>query len=114
MRTTAELLTKALDLKKAAAWCRELNLTEGALSHAKKKGRLSPSVAGFLAIEIGEDPILWAAIAATEAEPPGPLKERLAGLLERQVRTVYGPFFRGFLVGILDEIEGFLLALRDT
>lgn len=89
MRTTAELLTVALRYKKAAAWCRELNVTEGALSHAKKKGRLSPSVAAFIATETGADPVLWAAIAAAEAEPPGPVRERLERALDRHITTVY-------------------------
>lgn len=68
MTKTIELLDKALEKKHAAAWAREFNLTRAALTIAKKQGRLSPVLAGNLAIELGEDPVQWIAIAALEAE----------------------------------------------
>lgn len=68
-----DLLKRALALKKAAAWARELNVTETAISLAKKRGRLSPTMAGYFAIRLGEDPIKWAGVAALEAEPDSPL-----------------------------------------
>lgn len=77
MPTTIDLLKKALEIKKASAWCRELNVTESALSKAKRQGHLSPRFAAFFAMEVGADPAFWAAVATAEAEPPGPLKERL-------------------------------------
>jgi hypothetical protein len=77
MPNTIDLLREALKKQRAAAWCRQLNITEAALSTAKKRGRLSPTLAGVFALEIGADPVFWTAVAAAEAEPPGPLRERL-------------------------------------
>ncbi|WP_382155117.1 hypothetical protein [Hydrogenophaga sp. ANAO-22] len=79
-----ELLSKALDVKRAASWCRDLNVTEAALSNAKKKGHLSPKFAAHMAIETGADPIYWSALAVAEAEPEGPLKRQLLDRLNRQ------------------------------
>lgn len=84
MPHTIDLLNRALERKTAAAWCRSLNITKGAISKAKDRGRLSPTLAGVFAMEIGADPIYWAAVAAAEAEPAGPLRERLEQSLERQ------------------------------
>lgn len=84
MPKTLSLLEKALEKKTAAAWCNRLNITKGTISHAKKRGRLSPTLAGNFAIEIGADPVYWTAVAAAEAEPPGPLRDRLEESLERQ------------------------------
>ncbi|MDO9315162.1 MAG: hypothetical protein Q7T97_11510 [Burkholderiaceae bacterium] len=84
MPHTIQLLEKALELKKAADWCRDLNVTESALSKAKKKGHISPRFAAHMAIETGADPIFWSALAVAEAEPDGPLKQRLMKSLDRQ------------------------------
>jgi hypothetical protein len=77
MQNTMELLTKALDMKRAARWCEEMDLDISTLSQAKKRGRLSPVLAGSFAIELGEDAEHWIAVAAIEAEKPSPLLERL-------------------------------------
>jgi hypothetical protein len=84
MQHTLELLEKALEKQNAARWCSRLNLQRSTFSQAKKRGRLSPTLAGNLAIEMGADPIYWTAVAAAEAEPPGPLRDRLEKSLERQ------------------------------
>lgn len=68
-----DLLHRALKIKRAASWARELGITESAISTARKRGRLSPTMAGYFAIRLGEDPIKWAGIAALEAEPDSPL-----------------------------------------
>ena len=72
-----ELFKKALDVQKAAAWARELNVTPSAFSMAKKQKRLSPVIAGNIAMKLGENPEHWIAIAALEAEPDGELLARL-------------------------------------
>lgn len=90
MPHTIDLLNKALETKKAAAWCRDLNITKGAISKAKDRGRLSPTLAGVLAMEMGADPIFWTAVAAAEAEPPGPLRERLEQSLSGHNTAHYG------------------------
>jgi hypothetical protein len=87
MPTTIALLEKALNVKRAAAWARELNLTESAFTQAKKRGRLSPTMAGALADELHEDAAKWTAVAAIEAEPDTPLRAKLLKTLERQWRN---------------------------
>lgn len=82
MQNTMELLSKALDVKRASHWAFDLNLSTGTFSQAKKRGRLSPVIAGNIAIELGESPEHWMAIAAMEAEPESPLLERLRNCQE--------------------------------
>ena len=77
MQTTMTLFEKALEIKHASAWARDFNITPEAFSMAKKKGRLSPVLAGSIAIELGEDPEHWIAVAALEAEKDNPLLKRL-------------------------------------
>ncbi len=66
MKSTMELFEKALAKQHASAWARTFNITPEAFSMAKKQGRLSPVLAGNLAIELGEDPVEWIAVAAIE------------------------------------------------
>jgi hypothetical protein len=77
MPTTMQLLTKALEFKKAARWCEELHLDPSTISQARKRGKLSPAIAGGMAMQLGENPEHWIAIAAVEAEPDSPLKNML-------------------------------------
>jgi hypothetical protein len=78
MQTTMDLLSKALEKQPSAyAWCKELGLSKSTLAVAKHRGRLAPSVAGGLAMKLGESPAEWIAIAALEAEPASPLLEQL-------------------------------------
>ena len=77
MHTTMDLFEKALTVKHAAAWARDLNITRATFSMAKKHGRLSPVLAGNVAMELGEDPVQWVAIAALEAEKDSELLARL-------------------------------------
>lgn len=77
MPNTMELLSQALQKQRAAAWAKELNVTEAAISVAKKRGRLSPVLAGHFAMKLGENPEHWIAIAALEAEPESELLTRL-------------------------------------
>ena len=77
MPTTMELLSKALEVKRASHWCDEMNLDLSTISQAKKRGRLSPTLAGNLAIKLGKNPAHWIAIAALEAKPESTLLEQL-------------------------------------
>lgn len=77
MPSTMELLTKALEVKRAAHWCEELNVDLSTISQAKKRGRLSPTLAGNFAIKLGENPEHWIAVAALEAEPESTLLQEL-------------------------------------
>lgn len=83
MHTTMELFDKALSVRHAAAWAREMNLSRAAFSMAKKQGRLSPVLAGNIALELGEDPEHWIAIAALEQAETGKDKDLLARLKAR-------------------------------
>ena len=77
MQTTMDLYAKALEIQSAAAWAREMNLSPAAMSTAKKQKRLSPALAGNIAIKLGADPILWTAIAAIEGSKEHELLARL-------------------------------------
>lgn len=77
MPNTMDLLTQALQKQRAAAWTKELNLSDSALTQAKKRGRLSPVLAGHIAMKLGENPEHWIAVAALEAEPESELLTRL-------------------------------------
>ncbi len=87
MPSTMVLLERALAVKRAAVWARELNLTDSALTQAKKRGRLSPTLAGTLAEQLHEDALKWTAVAAIEAEPATPLRDTLLRTLEKQWRN---------------------------
>ncbi|MDM0027778.1 hypothetical protein [Variovorax saccharolyticus] len=82
-----DLFRHAMTHHKQAEWARRLNVTEAAFSQAKKRGRLSPTLAGELAANIGEDPRDWITIAALEAEPDSPLKDDLIKRIARRVRS---------------------------
>ena len=77
MAATIDLLNQALKFKHAAAWCRDLNISTATLAQAKMRGRLSPVLAGNIAMDLGEDANRWMAVAALEAERESPLRDRL-------------------------------------
>ena len=81
MNTTTDLLKMALEKRSASEWARLYNLTPGAFTNAKNRGRLSPVLAGNIAIDLGEDANAWMAVAAMEAERESPLLERLKSCL---------------------------------
>jgi len=78
MQNTMDLFSKALKIQPSAKmWCDELGLSRNTLATAKIRGRLSPAIAGGIAMKLGENPIQWIAIAALEAEPESSYKKRL-------------------------------------
>lgn len=77
MQTTMDLFQQAIQKQSAAQWARDLNIERAAFSMAKKRGHLSPAIAGCLAIELGENPEQWIAVAALETEPESTLLQRL-------------------------------------
>ena len=80
MQSTMQLLTKALQPEygmSATKWCEKLGVNRSNLAMAKVRGRLSPTMAGKLAVSLGEDAIKWIAIAALEAEPESNGKQEL-------------------------------------
>lgn len=79
---TLQLLEKALTINPSPKhWCDELKLSRAALNVARTRGRLSPAVAGGLAIKLGEDPSRWIVAAAMEAEPESEAKRALMARL---------------------------------
>ena len=86
MHSTMDLWAKAREVKTASQWAKELNLTPSAFSQAKTQGRLSPMIAGAVAIELGEDATKWVAIAALE----GSVREKENPLLHKVERAVKG------------------------
>lgn len=77
MPKTAELLRRALAIKGPSAWARELNIAPSAITNARRNGRLSPALAGNIAIDMGEDPARWMLAAYMESEKETQLIERL-------------------------------------
>ncbi|WP_198674918.1 hypothetical protein [Rhodoferax ferrireducens] len=78
MNTTMELFQQALTVEPSAkAWCDELGVSRNTLAVAKIRGRLSPALAGGIAMKLGESPEHWIAVAALEAEPESTLLQRL-------------------------------------
>ena len=78
---TYELRKKALKKQNAATWCRDLKITPGTFSMAKKQ-RLSPTLAGCIATKLGKDTTKWIAIAAIETERKRVLRDQMMDMLE--------------------------------
>lgn len=75
---TLDLLEKALtENPSPKVWCDKLKVARSTLNTARNRGRLSPSLAGGLAMELGENAQQWIAVAALEAEPKTALLQRL-------------------------------------
>ena len=68
MSETMKLLNRALEMKNAAAWTKDLGISGGSISAAKTRGHLSPAIAGAMAESMGLDAIKWIAVAALESE----------------------------------------------
>jgi hypothetical protein len=86
---------KSLDLIKQAAptpsqelrLLEELHLSRWVFHNAKKRGRLSPTIAGQIASRLGQDPTRWIAVAALEAEPDTPAKPHLLTKVVRVAKS---------------------------
>lgn len=88
MKTTVELMQKALTIKPAAEWARHLGITRALFTNAKNRGNLSPIVAGEIAGEIGEDPAKWIVIATLETGRESACKDRLLERLRKNHMTL--------------------------
>lgn len=124
MNTTMDLLEKALKVKRASHWADELELSNATFTMASKRGRLSPTIAGNLAIKLGENPEHWMAIAAMEAEPDSPLLAnlrhrfaecRFSSMLDRRKNNKFNEKHRQgafFMPGCFDFADRRLLPER--
>ncbi len=74
---TMDMLERALTTASAAEWQRRLGLSEQTLYVAKNRGHLSPSIAGALAEQLGDDVDRWMIIAALEGERESACKDRM-------------------------------------
>ena len=77
MNTTKDLLDRALKMQPARRWCERYNLSDQYLSDSKKRGHLSPALAGNIAIDLGEDAKHWIVVAALENERENEINKRL-------------------------------------
>ena len=77
MKSTADLLQKALSKEEMPYWTKKLGLARQTLHTAKVRGRLSPAIAGALAEELGEDAAAWMVVAALEGERESACKTRM-------------------------------------
>lgn len=84
MHSTAELLSRALDNQKQAQWARQLNVCESTLTMARKRGRLSPTLAGRIASVLGEDEAKWIAVAGLEQEPESDYRNQMLEIIWRK------------------------------
>lgn len=83
MNTSIDLLRRAVIGTTEAALARELRIAPSTISMAKQRGRLSPTLAGQLAQRIGENPAVWIAAAALEAEPATTARDKLRRVVEK-------------------------------
>jgi len=78
---TIDLLDKAVSHSKSErALSIELGLDPATLANARKRGKLSTSLAIVLAEHEGEDVAAWAIQAQQENERSSPLRRRLAAI----------------------------------
>lgn len=108
MQTTLELLEKALAQKPAPYWTERLNLARTTLATAKVRGHLSPSIAGALAEEMGEDAQKWLVIAALEGERESACKSRMV----RKFLT--GAAMAGALMGTAGAATASVASVGDS
>lgn len=81
MPQTIQLLNRALEKQTLSAWARAFDISPSTITNARSRGRLSPTLAGNFAINLGEDATKWIAIAALEAEPESAYKSALLSRL---------------------------------
>ena len=77
---TMQLLAKAEKVATLYEWHKRLGIHEQTLYGAKKRGSLSPAIAGAIAEQIGEDVGQWIIVAAIETERDSACRERMAKL----------------------------------
>jgi hypothetical protein len=77
MKTTMQLLTQALKIQRATRWAEELDVDVSTISQAKRRGHLTPAIAGAIADRLGQDPKTWIVISALEGEKESTCKAHL-------------------------------------
>jgi len=85
MNTTKDLLDRALKMQPAKQWCERYNISQSYFATTKKRGHLSPALAGNIAIDLGEDAKQWMIISALETERENDMNKRLRERLLRNM-----------------------------
>ena len=88
MRTTLDLLARALEGQSNTSLAAQLNLPVNVFSKAREREHLSPIQAAGIAELVGEDVKHWTAIAALEAERPSPVRDALLRTVRRERRRL--------------------------
>lgn len=86
MKTTMELLDKALTVESVPYWTEKLQLARTTLNTAKFRGHLSPAIAGHLAEFLEEDVERWVMIAALESERDSACKTHLLKRMKNRLK----------------------------
>lgn len=89
MKSTIELLDKALTQHATPYWTSRLELARTTLHTARVRGHLSPAIAGALAEELGESPEEWIVIAALESERDSACKGRMLQRAAQKWRRLF-------------------------
>ena len=74
---TIDLLNQALKTASLYEWQQRLGLSSQSLYSARRRGNLSPSIAGALAEAMGLDIEKWIVTAALEGERESPCRDRM-------------------------------------
>ena len=110
MSQTLELLERALKQKSASDWARAFNISPSTFTNARKRGRLSPTLAGNIALLMGESAERWTATAAVEAEPNGPLKTYLI----EQFQKMHKVYLPTLIKKLLGRTPAFIVQVLST
>lgn len=108
MTNSLELLDKALKAHTSQAeLARSLHVSPAALSQARARGRLSPSLAGALAKELGQPVAEWVAVAAIEAEPPSKARDTVKKALQAMRNFLHRHSSQAASKGLAGWIRGY-------
>lgn len=99
MANTMDLWKRAQKVHTKTEWAKMLGIHVSTWTNVQNKGHVSPIVAAGLALELGEDPKEWIAIAALEAAPETPLKTKLCKRLSTGRKLYLSTSFTRGVVG---------------
>lgn len=86
--STLSLLHRLLAMDpNGSHWAEHLGVSRAAVSIARVRGRLSPTMAGTAADLLGENPEPWIALAALEAEPETRARNKLIRALATKLNS---------------------------
>lgn len=113
MKTSIFLLEQAKKLHPIPYWARILGLHRATLHASEKRGSLSPSIAGALAVHLGHDPLPWIATAALESERDNACKSTVVSHLQKKYNIGEGLMTITYRQLFLDFMPLFANRTRD-